>query len=228
MTVIDPDYSRLKLAMIGAPRSGTTYCALMLKALGISSGHEFVVTEPSNDRAIAAWQWTGEPRTRTTFPPWMTHRRDDFAIGEWLHIVRNPLDVIASWEVLRAPDYLWMEQTVPELYDYMPRHALPMTYLERARYWLALTKLADDRAPMRCKVETFADNITDVWAYAGFAGHDDRDLMARVRHVIPRIHKQLVGANSRVHAPPPPLAHLEASAIGRRVLERTERYGYQL
>ena len=81
----------------GLPRSGTGYAASMLKAMGIDAGHETIgpagcVSWLHTATGSVSWRGTIEPQAWDTV----------------VHLVRHPLDVIASMATLRDESFEFM------------------------------------------------------------------------------------------------------------------------
>lgn len=75
-----------RFLILGHPRSGTQYMARLMTCFGYSVGHETV-----SENGVSCWSWA----TYHPNPPWSPGtRRDDFT--EMIHVIREPLGVIAS------------------------------------------------------------------------------------------------------------------------------------
>lgn len=193
----------LPILVTASPRSGTGYCARFLRAQGLSVGHERLRPD-----GCVSWQWAVEDIHGYPWHPPGELRPKRFRMV--LHQTRNPLAVIASLEVLRSPDWMFVARHLPNL----PSEDLP----RRCAFWLAWTSLADRCSVMRYRVE----DLREQWPYINAAlGKGHRELTAAARALPPTV-------NSRPHRGLRWADILALRGIGERVALRAQRYGYQL
>ena len=72
--------------ILGHSRSGTGYMAALMACFGFAVGHEEM-----RRNGMSCWSWS----THDPCPPWAPGQRNG-TCGHIIHVLRNPLDVIAS------------------------------------------------------------------------------------------------------------------------------------
>jgi hypothetical protein len=148
-----------RLLITGCGRSGTLYASRVCQNLGLDIEHERTVSpnsEIGND-GIASWfMAVDDPE-----PPYGPSAVD-YKFENTLHLVRNPLRVIASFaqSILRkgiySPDYIQMN--VPEIGPANGDETLDpkqRILLQSARYWYYWNLLSEKKADQTVQVEKF-------------------------------------------------------------------------
>lgn len=141
-----------RLLITGIGRSGTRYMAELLTAAGIPCGHEALY--PTHVRAPPDW---GEAVAESAWPaaPWVgpDHDRDLVVV----HLVRNPLDWLASWTQTvwddprrtRSTKYLRRHTGIDWVARIADRGVLPAA----CELWCLYNELAARHASHRLQVE---------------------------------------------------------------------------
>ena len=143
----------MKLLVTGCGRSGTAFASRWLRERGLDVGHE-----RSGEHGIVSWclaacekDWRCiPPATRMAkldLPSWHgeVSWRDEYTAI--VHLVRSPLDAIASATTIGAESWEWIAQHIELDPGWSPLK-------KAATYWLRWNQLAEQMADVRVQVET--------------------------------------------------------------------------
>jgi len=133
----------------GCARSGTGAIAKYLGAAGLDLGHELRLGADG----IASWFLA----RRDAIPP-AGHATCPRSWDRVVHLVRNPLDCIASLSTLSPGAWRWIQQ-----YVWIDDHELPdeadgSAPIAEMKYWLQWNRHAEARADERWRIEDCDDH----------------------------------------------------------------------
>lgn len=137
-----------KVLVVGCPRSGTTYMAQLLQSYGLDVRHE----EMGED-GTSSW-----PMATCHKGPWGA-RRSNFRFQNTIHVVRDPVRVVASLPTLKKVSWKFMSN-----YVLICRKASPLVQAMQA--CIGWNKLIEAQgASIRIKVEE-ADQLVPAYLQA--------------------------------------------------------------
>lgn len=187
-----------RLLVTGIGRSGTKYMAELLTAAGIECGHETLF--PTDTKAVPAW---GNAVAESAWPaaPWLGEMRalerdgkvERFAV---VHLVRHPLDWIASWS-----QTVWANPHRTRSTRYICKHT-GVDWFERieqdvlsasAQLWVHWNRLVEPYANARLQVEEIGP--AELAMLCGLMGHEapSEQALAEALEKVPR------NVNARPH-----------------------------
>lgn len=189
----------MKTLITGHGRSATGYMAKLMQAAGLDIGHEILGKD-----GVSSWLHIA-PGGSVTWAGEIEAVNYDHII----HVVRNPLDVIASAQTLRDESWLYMERVIGR--------RLPTDKVERAMTtYLEWNRLIDQHGP---SLRVRAEDIRKEWP----------EIMKTIGHVA-RFPKEgeTKGFNSRRHGVLS-WADLKKKnpALCSKIKKMAGRYGYE-
>jgi len=187
----------MKTLITGHPRSATGFFAMLMQAAGLDIGHEKI-----GEDGISSWLHIAPGGS----VPWAGEiERIDY--DRLVHVVRNPLDVIASSQTM-----------FPDAWDFIENYfavTLPKNMIERAMFtWIEWNKHVESINP---NITIRVEDVRAQWS----------DLMKILGHVAGYPAEVRPGYNSRPHNMLS-WADLESANpdMCDAVREMAERYGY--
>jgi len=192
---------RTPFLVTGFPRSGTAFVSALLRASGFDAPHEAVGKDGAVSWLHAATgrvSWAGEIKARE--------------FGPAVHLVRDPLKVIASATTLREESFEYIEKHLgaPDGGGLLRRimHA-----------WLGWNALVEKQAAARFRVEEIGDNWPGLLKALGM---DPKTPMGEIPH-------EPAGINSRPHVDLEwaDLHHADPELCAR-VGAKAKEYGYRV
>ncbi|MBW2170715.1 MAG: hypothetical protein JRF69_01840 [Deltaproteobacteria bacterium] len=162
---------RKKLLITGCGRSGTLYTTEVWRSLGLDIRHERPIpTHGSMGRDGAASWFMAVDDRNPPFGPSTAGYKFDFV----LHVVRNPLKVIASVAqfILQkgAPSPEYIERHAPETrlsFEERTLEPKQQFILRAARYWYHWNLLAEAKADQTFQVEQLASALPGLCDHLG-------------------------------------------------------------
>ena len=136
------------LVITGCGRSGTTYSAEFLSTLGLRIGHERLRRD-----GIASWYLASAQATVPFGPSMRQIGSLDMLV---VHQVRDPIQAIASAQVIGRPSWEFLAEEIPIDLDGDSRLLMAMKYYY---YW---NLKASNLAKIRVRVEEFQSDIRPV------------------------------------------------------------------
>lgn len=126
------------ILVTGCPRSGTVYYASWLRSLGYDFKHEGV-----GETGCVSWMFAVDD---DAYPYKHETRRSDHEFDEIVHLVRNPIDCIASLITMGPKAWMFIDRHVgiDDRWGHIGR---------AASAWLRWNQLCEEQADTRIRIE---------------------------------------------------------------------------
>ncbi len=155
-----------KLLITGCGRSGTLYTSEVCREIGLDIQHERTATleKPIGEDGAASW-FMAVDDAQPPFGPSAV----DYNFENVLHVVRDPLKVIASFAqfILHkgefSPDYI--ERNIPEIglnADEKSLESKQQLVLQAAKYWFYWNQSAQQKSSKTIQVEHISEELPEL------------------------------------------------------------------